>query len=279
MSLTAFRQALSADDRRDLKHLIQSACQPVPADYLPLLLQGSSVEIGYLSRAHCLALQPLLDLQLTASACIWQVANLTIEQRNERLAHAAAQLHAQQLIGSWRSELYSCWGPVADSWPYAKPEIFRMERAAFRFFGLRSHAVHVHGFTANGHMWVGKRAISKATDPGKLDNLAAGGLPVDEQLEECAIREIWEEAGLSSNHLLHLTPMADLVTERTEPEGWHSERLFVYSVEIQTGIVPANQDGEVSEFLHLSPEQVMQKIRNQEFSPDAAVAIAAITLA
>jgi hypothetical protein len=33
-----------------------------------------------------------------------------------------------------------------------------------------------NGFTSEGHMWCGRRALSKATDLGMLDNVTAGGL-------------------------------------------------------------------------------------------------------
>ncbi|MBV5346263.1 MAG: hypothetical protein JZU63_12490, partial [Rhodoferax sp.] len=72
-------------------------------------------------------------------------------------------------VQSWRNELFGFW-PEGATWQGAQPpdprvpHAFRMERACFRFFGLKSHAVHINGFRADGHMWCGRRALTKATD-------------------------------------------------------------------------------------------------------------------
>ncbi|WP_197712255.1 NUDIX domain-containing protein [Polynucleobacter necessarius] len=39
-------------------------------------------------------------------------------------------------------------------------------------------------------MWLGRRSETKSTDPGKLDNLAAGGIIYDETPWVCARREL-----------------------------------------------------------------------------------------
>ena len=69
-----------------------------------------------------------------------------------------------------------------------------------------------------------------------------------------------------------------VLTERPVAEGWHSERIFVYTLPLTHAQHPSNRDGEVSEFLCLSVTEVMHRIRSGEFTPDAACAIA-ITLA
>jgi 8-oxo-dGTP pyrophosphatase MutT (NUDIX family) len=156
----------------------------------------------------------------------------------------------------------------------AQPEWFRLERAAFRFFGLRSHAVHINGFTPDGRMWCARRALSKATDPGRLDNLAAGGLAADETIFQCAVRELGEEAGLGPPLAQHIQRVGRITTAREEPEGWHDETLWVFNLYVPEAVVPHNTDGEVSEFVCLTPAEVMQRIRAADFSKDAACVIA-----
>jgi 8-oxo-dGTP pyrophosphatase MutT (NUDIX family) len=149
-----------------------------------------------------------------------------------------------------------------------------MERACFRFFGLKSHAVHINGFRADGHMWCGRRALTKATDPGKLDNLAAGGLPAGETVQLCGIREMAEEAGLQAGLAEQAIACGEVTTNRMEPEGWHHEALWVYNLAMPMDVLPQNQDGEVSEFLCMSPHEVMAALRQQAFSVDAGCVIA-----
>lgn len=52
-----------------------------------------------------------------------------------------------------------------------------MERAATPLFGIPTFGVHVNGFVRkrNGiiHLWVARRALTKPTWPGVLDNCAS----------------------------------------------------------------------------------------------------------
>lgn len=205
----------------------------------------------------------------------WRAAHLSPSERSALLQSIAEELRDQGLITGWRGEAFSCWGHREDRWPYAQPELFRLERAAFRYFGLRSHAVHVHGLTRDGQMWCGRRALSKATDPGCLDNLAAGGIPAGEDAEQCAAREIFEEAGLTRLPSDLIGPRREVLTERQVPEGWHTERLFVFSLAIGPDEHPANQDGEVSGFHAFRAAEVIDLIQARSFTEDAACAIAA----
>jgi hypothetical protein len=57
-----------------------------------------------------------------------------------------------------------------------------LERAAMIRFGVAIHGVHVNGFVRGPSpsglsIWIGKRSQSKASYPGLLDVLAAGGQP------------------------------------------------------------------------------------------------------
>jgi len=185
----------------------------------------------------------------------------------------AQQLHAKGQLSGWRDEAYACWGWTEEEWPYHGPELFRLERAAYRFFGLRSHASHVHGITPDGRMWCGRRASNKATDPGLLDNLAAGGLPVGETALQTALRELHEEAGL---HIAapRLQWAGAIRCRQALSAGWHDERLLVFNLALTEAETPRNLDGEVDLFLRLSPGECLQRMRQGEFTLDACLALA-----
>ena len=58
-------------------------------------------------------------------------------------------------------------------------ELLRFERAAAKHFGFIGPAAHLNGLVslAEGlHMWIATRSASKAAEPGKLDNMVAGGI-------------------------------------------------------------------------------------------------------
>lgn len=270
--------SLNPEDKTYLTNLLHEARDPVPSGWKFWHLQNHPHPLGLLSPERAMFLSSLMPANMPlvyeAASWVWHAAHCTSEQRSQTLQHIAKTLHDQQLLSGWRNEDYACWGCLEEPWPYLPAECFQLERASFRYFGLRSHAAHVHGMTSNGRMWCGRRAMNKATDPGLLDNLAAGGLPAQESPLQCMLREIQEEAGLhASVRDLSLIPRA-IVTERQVAEGWHSERLFIYTLALSDSDVPSNQDGEVSEFLCLSWSQVMLHLRAQHFTRDAACAIA-----
>lgn len=270
MSL-AILAAWSAIDSHALNNILSEVDHPPPEGFTPLLLQGH--RIGWLAPGHDDALLRHLPLcQRDPSGLRWLADELTAADRSELLARTARSLQQDGWITGWRDEPYSYWGEIEEAPSASHSEWFRMERAAFRFLGLRSHAVHTNGFCADGRIWCGRRALSKATDPGRLDNLAAGGLPAGESLLDCAVRELYEEAGIPPEVARQVHPAGSLLTRRREKEGWHDERLWVYNLMLPEGLEPRNQDGEVSEFVCLSPDQAMA--RWAEMTEDAAGVLA-----
>jgi len=243
-----------------------------PADWWRWVLDGQA--LGWLAPAHQRLLAAWGLGVALAEARTWTVCSDThdAEARSRWLAALASRLREAGWVRGWRGERYRCHLPGRDDGegPPGGPVFFELERAAYRFFGLTSQAVHVNGVDASGALWCGRRALHKATDPGRLDNLAAGGLPAGEDLMDCARRELWEEAGVPPSLCGPLRLMGRLRTARVESEGWHEEWLHVFELALPAGFVPRNQDGEVSAFECLAPGEVAQRMASQDFSPDAA---------
>lgn len=244
---------------------------------LPLLLDA--LPIGRLTLARAEALCAVLPqarleahLQTPVALLRWQPGSAATDARSAQLQQAATALRDAGLIGGWHDERYRCEQPLADPCQAFGAELFRLERAAFRFLGLMSRAVHINGCMPDGRVWCGRRAASKATDPGCLDNLAAGGLGAGEELLDCARRELFEEAGVPPGLSGALRLRGALRMTRWEPKGLHDEVLHIFDLALPADFVPRNRDGEVSEFLLLSPAQM--QARRHEFSPDAAAVIA-----
>lgn len=195
-------------------------------------------------------------------------------RRSAWLEALAIRLREAGLVKGWRGERYRCQLSRGGEEPATVPGqgriFFELERAAYRFFGLTSQAVHVNGVTPAGELWCGRRALHKATDPGRLDNLAAGGLPAGEDPLSCARRELWEEAGVPMALSQPLQHRGLIRTSRVEPEGWHDEWLHVFELALPADFVPVNQDGEVSAFESLPAVEVASRIESGDFSPDAA---------
>lgn len=146
-------------------------------------------------------------------------------------------LAAEGFVPGWRNERYRI------------EDLFEIERAAARPFGLATHAVHVNGISADGKMWLARRSPAKPIDPGLLDNLVGGGLTAGLSLEQVLIKEAWEEAGIPDELARRARPGGTAHILREVREGVQSETVHVYDLELPAGFQPHNQDGEVSEFL------------------------------
>ncbi|MBT9504815.1 MAG: DUF4743 domain-containing protein [Burkholderiaceae bacterium] len=267
----------SPEQRAFLIRLLAGARRPVPRDWLPLCLGGQAIgALAPLRVAPLLAVLPGCSVQ--GQRLAWASQDLAPEQRSQQIQQAAERLRELGLIAGWRNEAYRCEAPVGDPLVEQGAELFRLERAAFRFFGLRSRAVHINGFSSAGGLWCGRRALNKATDPGRLDNLAAGGLPAGESFESCAIRELGEEAGVEEIVARTIAAGGAVRCTRVEAEGLHDEVLHVYNLALPPGFAPRNQDGEVAEFLHLPLAELMARLQAGQFTEDASAVIAAALL-
>lgn len=281
-SIQKFQSALGEADRQVLQSCLQQAMQPLPEEAMPWYLGAAHSPSGYLTPEHAKVLLSLRqDWQRVPHGLRWDTPEKTHASRSLALANLAAELRDLGHVTGWRNEKFSYWPDaiiLANGHPIeptdALSAAFEMERAAYRFFGLRAHAVHVNGFTEDGFLWCGRRSLTKATDPGMLDNIAAGGLPVGESLQICGVREMAEEAGLSEALALTAVAQGQVTTCRSVPRGWHHETLWVYNLLMPADVQPVNQDGEVAEFSLLSPAQVVQAIASKRMTVDAACVLA-----
>lgn len=204
----------------------------------------------------------------------WQALDWSEPRRSAALQQTLEHGHQQGLVHGWRAEPFAFWAHDTASPPTTTPPLLQVERAGFRFLGMPSHAVHINGFTPEGQLWCGRRALSKATDPGMLDNVTAGGLPAGESPRSCALRELHEEAGATIDDATQLLATGTIRTARQDTGGWHEETLLVYHWDCPAGWQPANRDGEVAEFLCLHAPEVLEHIRAGSFTHDAVASLA-----
>lgn len=198
---------------------------------------------------------------------------VTLTPRGDDLSQALAvmntQLRQQGLIAAWRDELFSLWDPSVDQ------VMACMERASARFWGTLTLGAHCNGYVADAQgrpaqIWVAQRALTKPTDPGKLDNLIGGGVPHGQSPRETVIREGWEEAGLRPQDMLGLQPAGILELDRDVLEGRQWERLHVFDLALAQDFVPCNQDGEVARLQCLPVSQAVDLALSGEMTVDAA---------
>ena len=203
---------------------------------------GRPWQAGSVARAHLGALarwQPALAVD---SAGV--TLHCPVPDRVQFLAEVNHRLRAEGLILAWRDEIY---GVHALDGGHLLATI---ERAASRFWGTTTFGAHCNGYVAGAggrpsHLWIARRAFTKPTDPGLLDNLVGGGVPHGQSPAACVVREGWEEAGLSPAQMAGLQPGRRLRVARDIPEGFQLEDVSAFDLALPPGLVPQNQDGEV----------------------------------
>ena len=254
-----------------LEEMLQNSARPAPHDFLPIYFLGGTVVgrvIGHLNPdftpylLESLISSPIAHIEISHDRLtLGRARPLAL---SASLAKLADLMHQGGFIPGWRNEDFA-WIDENGH------EYFRLERSAFRTFGFRSMATHINGYTKAGNLWLGRRSETKATDPGRLDNLAAGGIAADETPWVNARRELWEEAGVPTQISDQIEPAGRIHMRRPIPgRGFHDEKLYVYDLELAENFVPSNHDGEVSSFIEISFSEASARILADEFTSDAA---------
>lgn len=163
------------------------------------------------------------------------------------LGSVVEKLAQDGFIPGWRNERYRI------------EDLFDIERAAARPFGLTTQAVHVNGIVGE-RMWLARRSATKPIDPGMLDNLVGGGVSVGFSVEATLVKEAWEEAGIPAQLARKAKPGGAISVLREVPEGVQSETISVYDLELPGDFRPQNQDGEVSEFKLVTFAEVEREV-------------------
>lgn len=164
--------------------------------------------------------------------------------RSAAIADVARELAREGLLSAWRDELF------AVSEHLGAPPAFVIERAAARYFGIRTWAVHVNGVVRDAQgtsMWFARRSEHKAIDPGMLDNLVGGGIAAGHGVRQTLLKEAWEEAGIRAALASRASAVGSLDVCRVNADGIQRETIFVHDLGLPAAFTPVNQDGEAVE--------------------------------
>lgn len=175
------------------------------------------------------------------------------------------------LLKSWRNECYA----VKES--FESETLFIVERAALSFLGITGYGVHINGYVekADGmYMWVAKRSQNKPTAPGKLDQIAAGGVPYNVSLMENVIKECEEEAHIPRE----LAETAEFVSRISCSHdldiGIRPDTMFIYDLKLPESFIPQVNDGEVESFSLMPIDEILTILENtQDFKFNSAVVV------
>ena len=145
----------------------------------------------------------------------------------------------------WRDEAFDVRAE-----PEGRP-LARIDRGALPLFGIAALGVHVNGLVRRSDgvwLWVARRAADKRLDPGKLDNIVAGGVPAGLTVAETLLKEAAEEAAIPPELAARAEPVAQIDYAMQRPEGLRRDRLHCYDLWLPDGFAPRPNDGEVESF-------------------------------
>jgi 8-oxo-dGTP pyrophosphatase MutT (NUDIX family) len=229
--------------------------------FLPWRVGG--VQVGWLGAAFAERLcAPGGVFQRRGDAVYLADTLRTPDARSAAVADVLATLRAENGVPRLHGEAYR----VVTGW--GAPELLVLDRGAASQFGIRCFGVHLNGFVrrADGglDLWIAERAHDRMVEPGKLDNLVAGGLPSGLSVRENLVKECAEEAGLLPELTAQAVPVGALSYTMQKAGGVKPDVMFLYDLELADDFVPVNQDGEVHAFRRMAVEEVAEIVRTSD---------------
>lgn len=230
-----------------------------PARAVPLLAEGR--RLGLLRRDNAAALRRFADVFAVEDNCVRLIAIGDVDSVSRAVDGVVDALVAENRVPKWRNETFD----VAARW--GEPPVFRLDRGAVPFFGVRAYGVHLNGYRRdNGalRLWIGRRAPNKQIAPDKLDNLVAGGIGNGHGVAATLFKEAEEEAGIAAALVERAVPVGALTYRMETRLGIRDDVLFVYDLEVPTDLVPVNHDGEIVRFDLMPATAVVERVRNTD---------------
>lgn len=178
-----------------------------------------------------------------------------VEDRSRAVAEVGMALVAENLLPPDREELF----PVAAA--FGEEPLLCLDRAWVPAFGVTAYGIHVNGYVdtpAGPELWIGVRSLENLVDPGKLDNMVAGGLPAGLSLEENVVKEAHEEASVPEALARRARPASAASYTMEVPGGVRHDLLFIYDLCVPEDFLPVSQDGEHSSFAQISAQQALR---------------------
>ncbi|MDC0033767.1 DUF4743 domain-containing protein, partial [Alphaproteobacteria bacterium] len=201
--------------------------------YLPFCV--GNVCVGWVHRHFVPKLGPFGDVFVVGADEITLAPGLNdYVARTQAVEGVLRTLDQDGHFAGWRDERY----PVGTG--FLHTPLFEMERTAVPRFGVAAYGVHVHGFVRDGadiSLWIGRRADDKPTYPGKLDQMIAGGQPVNIGLLDNVIKEAREEAAVSPSLAATAKPVGAISYCHESDDGLKPDVMFIYDLELPRNFV------------------------------------------
>ncbi len=206
--------------------------------YVPFLAGGQ--QVGWLTPERAAALKKLTSVFVASGKGVdFKPTLKTPAQRTRALNDVLLDLTTTGLFSRLRGEIYA----VKNLWS-ARP-VFQIDRGLVTNFGVRAYGVHMNGIVPKRdglHLWIGTRAKDVKVEPGKLDNMVAGGQPAGLSLAANLVKECGEEAHMPPKLARTARCVSSLSYAFDTRDGLKVDTLFCYDL-----VIPATFKPKVSE--------------------------------
>jgi 8-oxo-dGTP pyrophosphatase MutT (NUDIX family) len=237
------------------------ACNNTDPTRLVPLLARDDRRIGWLPPDNAAALSDFRRVFAVESDRVRLVAEGDVDTVSAAVDEVVEALVVENQVPKWRNETFD----VMARWGEAP--LFRLDRGAVPFFGVRAYGVHLNGYRfidAKLHLWIGRRAPDKRVAPDKLDNIVAGGIGNGLGVVATLFKESEEEGGVPASLVARARP-AGVVSYLMQTElGIRDDVLFVYDLELPADFTPKNSDGEIAHFELIPADSVVDQVRTTD---------------
>ena len=161
----------------------------------------------------------------------------------------------------WRDELFDVRSDSSGA------VLTTLDRGALPLFGITAWGAHLNGLvhrSGGWHVWIGRRADDRPLDPGKLDNLAAGGVPAGLSPEQTLVKEAQEEAGLPPSLLGEPERVETIRYALERTEGLRRDCVVCFDLTLPASFVPTPQDNEIAAFELWPVGDVLDRVRRTD---------------
>ena len=228
--------------------------------FLPFLVAGAKV--GEVKRVFAERLLEFsTEFRREADTLVWECPAADFAGRNRAMDEITDILLIAGLVPYRHGELY----PVTTG--DRNQPMFLMDRALVPYFGVRAFGQHINGFVRRDgeiYMWLGRRSRQKRNEPGKLDNMVAGGLPWDLDLDENLRKECHEEAGIPAELAAQARHTGHIAYRCEIEKGLKPDLMYTYDLELPQDFTPRCTDGEVDEFYLWPMARVAQAVHDTD---------------
>ena len=185
----------------------------------------------------------------------------TPEARSNAIDAVAEELSREMGTPKLRGERYRVVPRFGDA------PLMSVDRGVVSLFGIRAYGVHMNGLVRRPdgvHLWIGRRAADKSVAPNKLDNMVAGGQPIELSLQDNLIKEAAEEADIPRDLAVTARSVGAISYCLEDEWGLKPDVMFCYDLEVPADFTPRNTDGELQGFSLMPVAEVARLVRDTD---------------